>query len=99
MKARLCIVQDSPAHASPTFLRAHAENLPAQVLVVHGVVQPEVNGQPVLGQSLFARGLRKASRVFLRRDWSWEQTCGYRKVFRQFRPDAVLAEFGASGVR
>ena len=67
--------------------------------MVHGVVTPQVAHKPLIGQSLVSRALRKGVRVLLGREWSWEQTWGYLKAFRSFRPHAVLAEFGPVGVR
>jgi colanic acid/amylovoran biosynthesis glycosyltransferase len=96
---RVCIVQDSPHDTAATFLRTQAENLPARVLVVHGVVVPQIDGRPLLGQSFAARASRKLLRRVLRREWDWELTWGYLKAFRKFRPQAVLAQFGGSGVR
>jgi hypothetical protein len=91
----LCIVKGSgPVE---TFVRAHADGLPANVTLIHGL-QPRLRDRPVLSQSLPSRACRKALRVLQRREWEWEITSAYLKVFRRARPKAVLAEFGQSGV-
>jgi colanic acid/amylovoran biosynthesis glycosyltransferase len=93
----ICIVQPHPCSPSETFLRAHAEHLPGQVIVVDGGV-PKINGRPVTSQALVARAFRKAVRVALRRGWDAEVTARFLKFFRHCRPDAVLAEYGPIGV-
>src|SRR5262245_57420749 len=97
--ARICIVQDASTEGAATFLQAHAKNLPARVLVVHGVIAPQIGARPVLSQSVAARACRKTARLLLGRSWDWELTWAYLRAFRRFRPHAVLAEFGSSGVR
>jgi colanic acid/amylovoran biosynthesis glycosyltransferase len=91
----LCIIKGSgPVE---TFVRAHADGLPARVTLIHDL-PPQIHGRPVLPQSLPSRACRKALRVLQRREWQWEITSAYLKVFRRTRPRAVLAEFGQSGV-
>ena len=91
----LCIVKGSGA--VETFVRAHAEGLPAEVTLVHDL-PPRIRDRPVLSQSLPSRAYRKALRVVQGRKWDWEITSAYLTVFRRVRPAAVLAEFGQSGV-
>jgi colanic acid/amylovoran biosynthesis glycosyltransferase len=91
----LCIVEGSgPVE---TFVRAHADGLPANVTLIHDL-PPRLRDRPILSQSLPSRACRKALRVLQRREWEWEITSAYLKVFRRARPKAVLAEFGQSGV-
>jgi glycosyltransferase involved in cell wall biosynthesis len=93
----ICIVQPNPCSPSETFLRAHAENLPCRVIVIDDGV-PRIDGRPVQSQALVARAVRKAIRVARRRDWDADMTSRFLKYFRRCRPDAVLAEYGPSGV-
>jgi len=97
MEARpsLCIVKGSGG--VETFVRAHADGLPARVTLIHDL-PPRVHNRPVLSPALPGRAWRKALRVLQRREWEWEITSAYLKVFRRARPQAVLAEFGQSGV-
>src|SRR5262245_33480328 len=96
---RLCIVQDAAHEEANTFLRAHADHLPAKTQVIHGVLVPQVDRRPLLNQTVPARAWRKVRRRVSGLEWSWELTWGYLKAFRRFRPDVVLSEFGSSGVR
>ena len=91
----LCIVKGSgPVE---TFVRAHADRLPARVTLIHDL-PPRIHDRPVLSHALPSRAWRKALRLLQRREWEWEITSAYLKVFRRTRPLAVLAEFGQSGV-
>jgi colanic acid/amylovoran biosynthesis glycosyltransferase len=94
---RVCIVQPGFGPTSESFIRAHAEYLPADVTVVHGV-PPILENRPVLGRSLASRALRKALMLIAGRRWEGELTRAYLKAFRETRPDVVLAEYGPMGV-
>ncbi len=94
----LCIVQPQLSATSETFLDMQAKCLPANVTVVHGW-EPHIGNAPVLSPSLFCRGLRKIHRVVKKRPWEWEITSAFLKAFRKTRADAVLAQYGPTGVR
>jgi glycosyltransferase involved in cell wall biosynthesis len=91
----LCIVKASGG--VETFVRAHADGLPAKVTLIHDL-PPRIDDRPILSQALPSRAFRKAARLIRRRDWDWELTSAYLKAFRRSRPKAVLAEFGQAGV-
>ncbi|MEJ7616714.1 MAG: glycosyltransferase [Pyrinomonadaceae bacterium] len=94
-KSSICVVKgNGPVE---TFIRAHVVGLPANVTLIHDF-PPKIGDQPILSQSLVSRAQRKAGRQLLRREWSWEITSAYIKAFRASRADAVLAEFGQTGV-
>ncbi len=97
---RLAVIHSSPNTASETFIRAHCEQLPAQVTVIHkgNAELPHVGNRPVLQQNVLARATRKASRILRNRSWNWEITAGYVKALRTNRCDAVLAEYGTAAV-
>lgn len=97
---KLCIVQPSLNAVSETFFRAHAERLPARVTVVHGVNsgRSSVGDKPILSQNLFCRATRKLGRIIARRPWEWEITASLLVAFRRLQPQAVLAEYGTTGV-
>lgn len=97
---RTLIVQPNLCGYSETFLEAHAEKLSGIIKVLHGSLSPLPlsENQPILNQLILHRALRKVQRVVLRKSWDWERTASYLKVFREFRPDVVLAEYGPSGV-
>jgi colanic acid/amylovoran biosynthesis glycosyltransferase len=97
---RLCIVQPSLNLVSETFFRAQAERLPCDVCIVHhnGGLVPYVGTSPVLSQAIIARAFRKSGRVITRRPWNREITSGYICAFRRFGAEAVLAQYGTTGV-
>jgi glycosyltransferase involved in cell wall biosynthesis len=98
-KGQVCIcLVDEGDPATAAFTRAHLEHLPARMIVVQGVV-PHVGRWPVLPQHQLGRAWRKSWRVLRGRDWNWEVTSAYLRVFRRYRPAAVLAEWGPTAVR
>ncbi|EMI21543.1 glycosyl transferase, group 1 family protein [Rhodopirellula maiorica SM1] len=85
---------------SETFIRAHNESIPGVAVVVHTEAGlPSINGRPALLQDWFSRVSRKLSRLVTRQEWNWEVDEAHRNVFRKFRINVVLAEYGLSGVR
>lgn len=90
----ICVVQSSSSRLTETFIRAQIELLPANVTAVYG--QPvQVQGRPVLSTSLASRSIR----VFRRRASSLSNSeIAYQAVFRRSNADAVLAEYGMTGV-
>lgn len=95
---KICIVQPRRSAVTETFIRAHAERLPASVTVVHNErgVLPKIGDRFVLSQSVVMRAWRKAKRIVTRRGWDWEMTVGFLHAFRGV--DAVLAEYGPMAV-
>src|SRR5215470_12907620 len=82
-------------HAPPeTFVQAHIDRLPAEVVLVHGW-PPRMEGREIV--SWPQRALHKAWRVMSRTEVDGA-TAAYEKVFRRYRPRAVLAEYGTAGV-
>jgi glycosyltransferase involved in cell wall biosynthesis len=93
---RICVVTPyAPSH-SETFIKAHVTNLPASVLLVHGW-RPTVDDRAVL--SLPERLMHKAWRTVSGADLERETTAAYCKIFRRHRAEAVLAEYGPTGVK
>lgn len=98
---RLCVLLANAGVISETFIRAHVARLPARVTAVHGLVAggvPSIRGEPVLSQSVAGRASRKLLRAVSGRPWEWEVTRSLLKAFARRRPDAVLAEYGTTGV-
>lgn len=94
---RICIVQPAIEAISETFLQSQAERLPAIVTVVHG--DPlRIGDKLVRSQSLVCRALRRARRVANHPTYDSEYTRALLMVFRKCRPDAVLAQYGPTGV-
>lgn len=82
---------------SETFIVAHGHLLPADVTLIEGD-NPRVDGRSLLSQSTPARVSRFLSRHLRKRDWAWERESAYDQFIRTWRPHAVLAEYGYSGV-
>lgn len=97
MKSRVYVVAPTPGDFKSSFIKAHLDHLPAEVVPVHGVL-PSVGGKPALAQTVPARLARKLSRMVHHRPWEYEITQGYLKVFRRER-SVVLAEYGPTGAR
>ena len=95
---RLCIVEPCARGVSETFLTAQAENIPAEVTVVQGrmpVIQNEAH--PRLER--VKRALRRFQRFVHRQSLEWEVTSAFVDAFRRSRAEAVLAQYGPTGVR
>ena len=92
---RICIVVPYEPSISETFIRAHIEKLPAKILVVHGW-RPSIGSKTVLPLPNIA--LHKVGRALLGHSLEREITSAYMRAFRSFAPQAVLAEYGTTGV-
>lgn len=79
-----------------TFIRAHIEELPAKVTFVHGW-RPMVEDRTVLPLPQLV--YHKARRVLTGAGLDLEKTAAYVKVFRDYRIEGVLAEYGGTGVQ
>jgi glycosyltransferase involved in cell wall biosynthesis len=91
----LCVVTPYIPTLTETFIRSHIESLPAKVVNVHGW-RPTVGANFVLSRpSLLGH---KLLRLISGEDGTREITAAYSKVFQQYKVDAVLAEYGETGV-
>jgi len=93
---RICVVTPYLPALTETFIRAHIEHLPAKTTVVHGW-RPSIEDRTVL--SLPTLMLHKARRVLTGAGLESERTAAYLRVFRDYKIDAVLAEYGDMGVQ
>jgi glycosyltransferase involved in cell wall biosynthesis len=80
---------------SETFIQAHIERLPCMVVPAAGW-PARIGGRAVL--SWPERALHKAWRMISKSDTD-SATRAYLKLFRRYRPSAVLAEYGTMGVQ
>jgi colanic acid/amylovoran biosynthesis glycosyltransferase len=96
LRSRSGIIAVAPnlPSVSETFIQAHIERLPAQVVLVHGW-PPRLGKYVVL--SWPRRVLHKAWRIVSGTETD-SATLAYATVFRRYRPSAVLAEYGTAGV-
>ena len=93
---RLCIITDYLPAPSETFIRAHIERLPAEVVLIHGW-RPTVGNRRLL--SFPERLVHKALRILTGRGLQLETTATYARAFKHYRTEAVLAEYGTTGVK
>jgi len=92
-KPRVCLVTPYPPAPSETFIRAHAELLPADVALIHSW-PPSTNGRHILSRP--QRAWQKALEKFA--SGESPTTAAYLKVFRAHRAAVVLAEYGPTAV-
>lgn len=91
----LCIVTPYPPSPTETFIRAHAQRLPIETVIVHSW-RPSIGDHTVLSFPRLA--YHKLRRMLFRNDLEREKTAAYLKVFREYGVVAVLAEYGGCGV-
>ncbi len=91
----VCIVAPYLPVVSETFIRGHAERLPAKVVLVHSW-PPSIGDRPVLRWP--TRLVYKVRRRLLSAGTRNETTAAYMAAFRRARAQAVLAEYGTTGV-
>ena len=94
-KNRVCIVTPYLPVVSETFIRGHIERVPAEIVLVHGW-PPSIGDSTVLASP--ARIGYKFRRRLLGDELGNETTAAYVEAFRRSRADAVLAEYGPTGV-
>ncbi len=80
---------------SETFIRGHLDRLPARTVLVHGW-PPSIGDAPVLSWPTRLR--YKLRKRLSRNGGGGETTAAYIAAFRRFSIDAVLAEYGTTGV-
>jgi glycosyltransferase involved in cell wall biosynthesis len=91
----LCIVTPYQPSLTETFIRAHIEQLPAEVTLVHGW-RPMVGDRTILSLPVLA--YYKTRRMLTGNGLNPETTAAYLKIFRERDVEAVLAEYGEMGV-
>lgn len=94
-RRNVCVVTAYIPSVTETFIRAHIEQLPANVTLVHGW-RPSIGNRPVLSMPQLV--YYKARRMLFRDGLHQEKTAAYLKVFRERQIDAALAEYGEMGV-
>lgn len=90
-RPRIALVAPYLPSITETFIRAHRDQLPADVLFLHGW-RPMLGERTVLSWPTIA--LYKVRRSVLREPLALERTAAYRKAFVAHRARAVLAEYG-----
>src|SRR4051812_33887173 len=96
VQSSICVVTPYQPSLTETFIRAHIEQLPAKVTLVHGW-RPTIGHSTVL--SLPVLTYYKMRRLLTGAGLERETTAAYLKVFRERKIEAVLAEYGETGVQ
>ena len=99
-KYTVCIISPNKNAYSETFIRAHIEWLPAKVRVLYGGWYPKWTDEdkPLLSSNLTHRAVRYALRRLLRLPPNYFQTKALVRFLKANKVDAVLAEYGPTGV-
>lgn len=92
----ICVVTPHQPSLTETFISAHIEKLPAQVTLIYGW-RPAIDGRTVLSPPLLI--FYKTRRMLTGEGLERETTAAYLKVFRERKIEAVLAEYGDTGVQ
>lgn len=94
---RLCVVINGPLSYSETFIRQHVTGLPAETVLLDDWPPWAKSGSP-RGRTLPRRAFDRALRPLFPERYVRRITSAYVEQFRGQRVDAVLAEFGPTGV-
>lgn len=93
-RMRVCVVRNGPLNYSETFIRQHVTDLPAETTLL--------DDWPPWAQAwertLPGRALYRGVRLLSARAYERHITAAYVRHFERRRVDAVLAEFGPTGV-
>lgn len=96
IQGSICVVTPYQPSLTETFIRSHIEQLPGKVTLIHGW-RPSIGDSAVL--SLPVLTYYKTWRMLTGAGLERETTAAYLKVFRKRKIDAVLAEYGETGVQ
>jgi glycosyltransferase involved in cell wall biosynthesis len=94
---RVCIVTNGPLSYSETFIRQHFTGLPSENVLMDDW-PPWVRLGPSWERTLAGRAFYRALRLFNPERYERRITSAYVRLFQHERIDAVLAEFGPTGV-
>lgn len=93
---RVAIVKNYEVKLTETFIRTHAEHLPAKVSIIHKQ-PPEIDGG-VAVPGLYRLALSALGRLGGERGTERASTAAYVYLLKKTRPDVVLAEYGTTAV-
>jgi colanic acid/amylovoran biosynthesis glycosyltransferase len=96
----VCIINHDKFAYSETFIRAHIERLPTKVKMLYGSWFPtyDENDQPLVSSNVAPRIARSILRRLLRLPPQHFQTKSVRRFLETNKVDAVLTEYGPTGV-
>ena len=94
---RICVVTNGPLSYTETFIRQHVKDLPSENLLMDDW-PPWVRTGSRWERAWTGRAFYRALRLFFPQGYRRRITKAYASLFRQQQIEAVLAEFGPSGV-
>lgn len=94
----VCMVRNASHAISETFIDAHSENLPYNVVMLSGEIATH-NDVTFSPKSILGLSWWKLERIVRSEGWRWKSTQSYRYAFKKFQPKVVVAHFGIAGVR
>jgi colanic acid/amylovoran biosynthesis glycosyltransferase len=94
---RICVVTNSPLSYTETFIRQHVTDLPSETVLVDAW-PPWTRPGSTWTRTLPGRAYHRTLRLFFPEGYRRRINATYVRLFRQRRIDAVLAEFGPTGV-
>jgi colanic acid/amylovoran biosynthesis glycosyltransferase len=94
---RICVVRNGPLEYSETFIRQHATDLPAETVLLDDW-PPWAGSGSAWERALPGRAFYRALRLLSPGAYGRRISAAYVGHFRRQRIDAVLAEFGPTGV-
>lgn len=94
---RVCVVRNGPLNYSETFIRRHVTDLPAETALLEDW-PPWANSGSPWERTVAGRALYRALRLLLPAAYRRRVAAAYVVHFRRLRVEAVLAEFGPTGV-
>ena len=95
---RICVVSNSPLTLTETFIRQHVTDLPATTTLIDSWppwTSPDLRQERTLRNRIKNRFLKT---IFQDAYQQRRVTSTYKSLFRKWGSDAVLAEFGPTGV-
>lgn len=99
-KPTICIISNKNPVYSETFIRAHIERLPAEVIFLHGKTFPQYDerDRALVTNNIKTRLTRKIGTKLLQLPPDFLETKTFKQILQKNQIQAVLAEYGHIGV-
>jgi len=96
----ICIISNKNPVYSETFIRAHIERLPAEVIFLHGKTFPQYDerDRAIVRNNIKTRLTRKIATKLLQFPPDFLETKTFKQILEQNQIQAVLAEYGHIGI-
>jgi len=99
-RPRICIISNKNPVYSETFIRAHIERLPAEVIFLHGKTFPQYDerDRAIIPNHIQNRLIKKVAPKLFNVPPHFLEARQFKKILQQNQVQAVLAEYGHMGV-